>query len=563
MPSTLISGNAGRPQALHAACSTNDARSEPAAAAGPNPDGSGSTSAAGHLNFPASLKQQRKEVKKIVADLEKLQRRGNSFDQGSPAQGAAQASNYVQELSARHARLCQYMEAGLSAGPPPFSLSRSAKNKLAIAGGGLSVAASAGALATFAVATTSAAVVCIPLGAVVGAVAGSVSRGIDSFDDCFYEKWLIEEALKGAVDGMRAGAALPAWGLLVTFDTNERNTHLLWWRNATVGRIRNINQLDEARRYAARLRLSTQEIALDCRARMEEDLQRNQPTAASRPVAASVVGGFYALPKVDGLNWRFPETEQNAAAFNIFKERVAGTKEYASLLARPALLQRIDALVNAMRCSPSLRGTCFTIAADAINSCSDRISLALNDMDAALISEKAETGQLSMQELRLAGIAKFEMKTLDDIAMAKIAALRRQNLTVDEVEMRLVYPTELADRLDLPGVVRSMEYRRSAGVSDVEISMAANDVRDRLGRGEGTDFLAAWTPWRDALERTYPSDYAAVRETISAARDRLALPPDHMTSQQWLTALERQKLDEERQLSDLAKRLSTRFVSSH
>lgn len=268
-----------------------------------------------------------------------------------------------------------------------------------------------------------------------------------------------------------------------------------------------------------------------------------------------------APAEIHPVGWRFSETEINAAAFNVFQARITSTAEYRNPLSRPALVRRVDTLVEAMCASDALRATCFDIASDSIRSCGDRVALGLNDMEQALISENAESGQLSTDKLFHTGLGCFKKQILDEIAVAKIKDLNRGGGAVDAIEVRLAYPTELRDRLALSGVTQSMQYRASARVTEQEITAAENTVKEKLNQGEGVDFLVQWRPWRKAMEKAHPEAFHALQQAIQVKRDAISTMPAHMTDQEWLDALAKQKTDETRQSTDLVKRLTHTFIS--
>ena len=208
-----------------------------------------------------------------------------------------------------------------------------------------------------------------------------------------------------------------------------------------------------------------------------------------------------------------------------------------------------------MRTSPALREICFSIAADATQTCGDRIALALNDMLLAHIDYKASAGHYSVRELFSIGERFFKMAELDRIVVEKIGPY-----SSDPIEMRLAYQTELSNRLDLPGVGRSMLYRDLAHVSAHDISVAERRIRQKMERGEAVDFLVQWRPWRQQLERQYPEEYERVRVFNQPAREAIACQPRGMTEQRWREAFDRQAANEAAQFTDTTDRLTRAFM---
>lgn len=527
------------------------------------PDGQNGFPATDPGNTAATLRQRRKEVKKLVASLDTACARSENPGRAQPAQFAYPGDATVSELRHGHAQLCGYLEGGLSAESPALSLSRSTKNALILAGGATTKAASASAIAT--VATTSAAIAlgCAPVTAVFGGVLLGVNsiqlRAIAKNDNVRPMRPAVRVCADTA-RGLAVGAALPLIGVKSILQRDgplARQIH-----DHTIAPLRRISLFTNARQRVDRPRLSTDAIARDCEARVSAELQRyTGRTANIAPPETPIARPHWLLRRLTARRWHFPETEENASAFNLFQAGIADTNEYKNVMARPALVHRVDVLVDAMSRSAALRGTCFAIAAEALDTCSDGIALALNDMDAALVDQKAQTGQFSMHDLYATGLDQFKLQLIEEVATQKMRMV--PSVALDEIEVRLAYQTVLAARLGLPCVVRSMLYRRYSNVSDIDIDVAESIIRARFASAEQTDWLAQWLPWRKALERSYPSEHAYLHAMIASARDALSVAPEGMTDQQWIDALAQAAEQEKTMTAGLAKKMTRRFQSNH
>ncbi len=184
-------------------------------------------------------------------------------------------------------------------------------------------------------------------------------------------------------------------------------------------------------------------------------------------------------------------------------------------------------------------------------------------MEQALISEKAAKGRLTPIELFQTGIGFFKKQVLDDIALTKIRQFRARRTRIDEVEIRLAYPTMLVDRLGLPNVTRSMRYRASANVTDRDINAAETAVNAKVARGEAVPFIAEWQPWQDFLKRSCPDAYRQLEDRIRNDQAQVLELVEGMNSQQQRDAYAQQKASEKTLHSNLASQLTQRFVSSH
>ena len=566
--------------AAHGASSTLAADTAVDAAARP---GRAVRAVAPGLSALSSRKQQRLAVKKLVGEIEKLQLEGVCSQPDSSAsrvhrpQGPTCGTAYFSELEVSHARLVDYIDAGLSEEPPPLSFSRTTKNTLAITGGAITGVACVATMTAAVVASTGAAIGCTAVTLPIGAVAEviNLAKAWDwwHFDRC--------DIIPGNL--LLAGALIPL-DVVAAVIFNDGGYNCKRLHELTVTPIARIGQFWNGVDYGLRPRLTTAEIANQTESRAAEELQRHAGPTTVRDIAStSTVGpvsqvadtparlirrphgvvASAAAGTTPSRHWRFLETGPGATAFNTFQARLAGTAEYNNVASRRSLVRRVDHLVETMHRSPSLRNLCFGIAISGTESCTDRIALALNDMEVALVNEKAATGLYSTNELFAAGLGQFKLKLLDDIAMAKIASLRAQNISPDEVEIRLAYPTELGSRLRLPGVVKSMQYRSIARVTAGEIRAAERTVKASFNRNAQVDYLAGWEPWRQSLERRQPVEYTEMRREIAKAREAISTKPDEMSEQEWLTALDQQAMSERVQSFELARKMTNRFLDAN
>ena len=224
---------------------------------------------------------------------------------------------------------------------------------------------------------------------------------------------------------------------------------------------------------------------------------------------------------------------------------------------------RIDGLVAAMKESDDLRAACFNLAEGASATCGDRVTLALNDMEMAHINHDAETGRYSMLELFALGDGFFKLQVLDEVAVQKIAEFNLAGRDIDEIEIRLAYQTELAQRLALPGVAQAMLYRTCANLNKGDIDAAEARVLRQVGRGTSIDFMVQWQPWRQALERAHPQEYERVRVYNEPERDAIVCQPPRMNEQEWREAFDSQAAAEASQIAVTSRRLTRAFMEEH
>ena len=297
----------------------------------------------------------------------------------------------------------------------------------------------------------------------------------------------------------------------------------------------------------------------------------SQPAAASSVALLSahaaaqrdsVAQGWVAFIEAHAIG-----NEPGAPAFNRFLERLYGASadvapaEYSNPISRPSFVQRVNILLEAIKTSPQLRQQCYAIAGEYTTSCGDRVTQGLNDMEMARISHDAESGVYTNAALFALAENMFKIDAVDQLAVKKIADLRARGASIDEIEIRLKYQTELAQRLNLPGISNAMLYPGYAiEVSSADLDAAELHINTQLERSASIEFIAQWKPWRNAMERQHPQDYQRERDHIALWRDPLAQQPVRMSEQEWLEALDRQKTIETEQLHKVTMRLTRAFL---
>lgn len=535
-----------------------------------------------HTLLPLSQKAKRTAVKKIASQYQKLHAARSGATYGSGL-GLPQTS-YIEALTEAETKLAQLIATGLSTELPGSSASRKTKNALALAAGAATKTAQIGTASAAVLGCGAAVIVATPFSLLRGARDGVL--GVLA--------WEPEEVVESVFTAIR-----PAYSTYKFVRGREEPWASDHQRVANF--FEKINRLPDARAYAARPRLPTAEIAANLAAEISNELSQlylspavdaeanpgpawsaheveypiftlpadppphntREPEARAGFAHATFDPPATAANRPRVHNWRFDHCTGDAEAFNVFQRRISQTSEYRNAASRPGLVHRVDTIVEAMRASPALQATCFAIASGYANACGDRIADELNDMEQAHISDKAATGQLSVMELFQTGMGFFKKQVLDEIAIEKIERFRRQGARIDEIEIRLAYPTELRDRLGLPGVTRSMLYRASAKVTDRDINAAETTVNARVRRGEAVPYIAAWEPWRASLERTNRPAYDRLAAQIQRDRDDLLETTESMNSRQAVDAFARQEEKEKILHRTLASQLTQQFIATY
>lgn len=255
--------------------------------------------------------------------------------------------------------------------------------------------------------------------------------------------------------------------------------------------------------------------------------------AAAEPVPLAEAVAVWKGRAIDGAPacaalWKRIEAEENAAVFSQFLGRLVETGDYNNPRLQGDFTQRVQGLIGQLEQDPKLRGTCFTIARGAVDTCGDRVALALLHMEIACMNRHAEqdvdSGRHDDDSAGLIKLAKgmFRLATLESLARQKVNSLQ----FVDEIEVYLGYIVRLSKEFALPVQMETMLYPNCASISDGDLEHARLAL---AGRGEGGEegwrrFLENWHPMTVLLQRKDPEANGIEQQrNAELARQKLVL----------------------------------------
>lgn len=313
--------------------------------------------------------------------------------------------------------------------------------------------------------------------------------------------------------------------------------------------IRNIPQVARGTAQAeivARTVISEEPAAISA-----QNLQRVRDYAES--VGFDPVRPIPAQGVLDSSRWTAGLTEQQwKAKQNAWAdlEREAGSEAFFRELrklsqsadalskdekAKAELCDRVWQMIEAAVANKELRTTLFNMAT-APGTCVDASSLLFNTMGVeVLIYQAYELGKIDLTEARLLELArgKSRLDELGKIASERVEALQAEGFhhvefdelgapvphydaagnlldDIDHVEIHLTYPTQLAERLDLPWQSREMAYR----ATQVTQQMVEDAYVRVLAKEEGSLLqaqLAEQPFWENYLHQVYAQEIKALR----------------------------------------------------
>jgi hypothetical protein len=185
-------------------------------------------------------------------------------------------------------------------------------------------------------------------------------------------------------------------------------------------------------------------------------------------------------------------------SFLDFLGRLHGTADFKNINSRPRLAQRIVDLTKQIAASKSLAAVCHERIGQALESCGDRVSWTMNQLEITVRVHQAQQGGAPEKELRALARSLLRLQIVHQHAAAKVASLR----VVDPIEVYLVYETHLTEPLGLPLTTQGMLYARLSKVTGADVRAASRAAKQADADPQQVEsYLATWEPWQALLRR--------------------------------------------------------------
>jgi len=184
--------------------------------------------------------------------------------------------------------------------------------------------------------------------------------------------------------------------------------------------------------------------------------------------------------------------------------RVGGTIDFEDVNLRPNLIVRVDRMLRAANDSAPFRGRMLVHMENALNHCTDRIALGLDDMymDWHLLCNPQTRNPKDLIHFLLAWTRYYQ---LQDIAKAKCLEYDAANVVYDDVEVYLKYLVNSRVALSLPLATHRM--RHNAPVTPLEIAQAQHQILHGTNAADRETMIAlvarspGWREQRFAIDR--------------------------------------------------------------
>ncbi len=232
-----------------------------------------------------------------------------------------------------------------------------------------------------------------------------------------------------------------------------------------------------------------------------------QQNTLHRPPADAVTAWFPENKQSDVSQiWHAFEHEEHANTFSAFLDRLSDT---VSARNTSGFREQVAAWLEKLSASAELRQQSFAVAADATESCEDRVALTWNNLRKTPPVHQASEGLFDNDTGALLSLGRemFRLEILEDIARDKVRTLH----FVDEIEVYPAFQTMLAEKLQLSTAVKEMRFYGVSGVTANDLRTAEAMVRSRE-ENEFTDWFSLWGPWHAVLKRTEADRWALAEE---------------------------------------------------
>lgn len=303
--------------------------------------------------------------------------------------------------------------------------------------------------------------------------------------------------------------------------------------------------------------------ALDTDSRTRMDLYRQQTGVdfgvvaargphippAGNPAEQWLAGTPAADIAADQAIWTGLAAEANSDDLFTVLRDLRGCSEFQR--AYTHLKARVWKQLRAAASDSDLRDELFELAGHP-QTCSDGILMVFGNFEMrVLLHEALALSEQEGVERSLMDLARglFRLEAVERIALRVISERRGQNISVDDVEVRLAYRIGLADSLDLPGQPKYMNYARTAKVSAADLQAAEAEVLAAETSVALKQSLAGREFWLSYLKRQYAERFEAVNGPYFARINALDVDRNVLSDKQYLDQVA--KIDSRRKVEEM------------
>ena len=236
--------------------------------------------------------------------------------------------------------------------------------------------------------------------------------------------------------------------------------------------------------------------------------------------------------RVRGALWDRLFANANSDGLRELLGRLQQSADYENALFREGLDNRVWELLEALNDDSDLLDTVLLQAGDV--TCADNVIERFSELYLqALVSKANRAGAGQQSELLKLGKGMFRLTNLKDFINAYIIERRQAGGPVDEVEVNLFFQVELAERLGLPGVPKSMRFAGVAQVPPSKVSQARLYVLAAESQQALASYLSEQAFWSTWLEREHPQAFEEISTEFDTKGSALDSEQDTLTDQEY------------------------------
>ncbi|HEX8596635.1 MAG TPA: NEL-type E3 ubiquitin ligase domain-containing protein [Pseudomonas sp.] len=254
--------------------------------------------------------------------------------------------------------------------------------------------------------------------------------------------------------------------------------------------------------------------------------------------------------------WAELQLERDGEAFVQLVNDLFWTAEYRDN--RLLLTVRLWRMIDAMRDSALLQAQLFRMAAHP-QTCADGTMIVFNQLDVRVLVYLLESAHGTVTPVQMFNLMRGleRLDELERIALEDFNARVTANPRLDQVEVRLIYPTMLRDELDLPGQAHTMLFDSISGVTQDMLDRARDRVLARESTPEFFASMIAREDWVTFLQLYYPQRFEAVNQPFHDRQDRLDMLQKTMTDSAYVSESNTVALERKQAIDVLAIQLTS------
>ncbi|MGJ7548416.1 NEL-type E3 ubiquitin ligase domain-containing protein [Pseudomonas alloputida] len=254
--------------------------------------------------------------------------------------------------------------------------------------------------------------------------------------------------------------------------------------------------------------------------------------------------------------WDALQGEAGSAQFIELLAELTGTSDFR--LARHDLSRRAWTMIQLAHEDSRIRTELFERAADP-RTCVDSVAHCFSQLEVRMrVLEVTFGGEpLATRDARLLLAQRmFRLDQVELFARNDFQGRFAEGRRVDEVEVSLAYRMGLAERLNLLGQPRTMEFQRVADVTQGHLDRAYQAVLAAETGTERIRYISQRDFWTSYLRARYPEAFAQIAERFDTKMDALDDEKEALGSGAYAQRCEKLRDDREQALDALALKLT-------